>query len=39
VAALSDRGGAEAKRALEVAFASEKVDFIRTAIREAIEEC
>lgn len=39
VAGLSDRGGAEAKRALEAALGSEKVDFVRDAIREAIEEC
>lgn len=39
VAGLSDRGGTEAKRALEAALGSEKIDFIRDAIREAIEEC
>jgi len=38
-AALSDRGGAEAKRALEAALESEKVDFVRDALRDAIEEC
>jgi HEAT repeat protein len=39
VAGLSDRGGVEAKHALEAALGSETVDFIRAAIREAIEEC
>jgi len=39
VAALSDRGGNEAKQALQSALETEKVDFVRAAIREAIEEC
>lgn len=39
VSALSDRGGSEARQALETALEKEKVDFVRVAIREAIEEC
>ncbi|HTA88940.1 MAG TPA: HEAT repeat domain-containing protein [Polyangiaceae bacterium] len=39
VAALSDRGGSEAKQALQRALQTEKADFVRAAIREAISEC
>jgi HEAT repeat protein len=39
VSALSDRGGAEAKQALEGALARETAPFIREAIAQAIEEC
>jgi len=38
VAALSDRGG-EAKQVLQTALETEKAEFVRAAIREAIEEC
>ena len=39
VAALSDRGGSDARLALETALRAERVDFVRDAMREAIAEC